>query len=204
MAKKLIIWDFDGVIVNTTKIGHAMHAPHYPDMTMEEYLDIFTENANLGFEAFESRRVETDFDSSAYYIEKLLELEADMHMHNIVASLAKHYHMGIVTSSRGSGVRTYLRKHNLEQYFDFVFGQELGFSKAEKIKKALADSKVEASDAIFITDTLGDIKEANHCGVKSIGVTWGFHEKERLSKGRPDAIVETPEDLEAVVRGMLK
>ena len=59
--------------------------------------------------------------------------------------------------------------------------------------------KIGYKDCIFVTDTLGDIKEAIKCNVQSIAVTWGFQPKERLLKGNPYAIVETPEELFAAI-----
>ena len=48
---------------------------------------------------------------------------------------------------------------------------------------------------LFITDTLGDIIESNKVGIKSVGVTWGYHTKENLSKGNPFFIAENFDDL---------
>ena len=47
----------------------------------------------------------------------------------------------------------------------------------------------------FITDTLGDIKEANKVGIESIGITWGYQDKAKLQKGNPKKIVDTPTEL---------
>ena len=55
--------------------------------------------------------------------------------------------------------------------------------------------KITSEDAVFITDTVGDIVEARECGVRSIAVSWGFHEIETLEKARPAKIVSTPADL---------
>ena len=48
---------------------------------------------------------------------------------------------------------------------------------------------------IFITDTLGDIREAAQVAIPAIGVTWGFHPRARLEKGNPLVIVDTPKEL---------
>jgi len=64
----------------------------------------------------------------------------------------------------------------------------------------LREYKAKPEDCVFITDTLGDMREAARCGVWSIGVTWGFHERERLEKGNFFAIVDKIEELSLTVQ----
>jgi phosphoglycolate phosphatase len=47
----------------------------------------------------------------------------------------------------------------------------------------------------YVGDTVGDIKEARLAGVKTVAVTWGWHNKERLEMASPDYVIETPDDL---------
>lgn len=57
-------------------------------------------------------------------------------------------------------------------------------------------------DCIFITDTLGDILEANKVGVKSIAVDFGFHERERLEKGNPFKIISNFKDIRKIIENI--
>lgn len=59
-------------------------------------------------------------------------------------------------------------------------------------------------DAVFITDTLGDIREARECDIDSIAVTWGFHERKTLEKGNPIVIVSDPRELFVEIDNVLK
>ena len=54
---------------------------------------------------------------------------------------------------------------------------------------------IQPNDCVFITDTLGDMREAKAAGVGAIGVSWGFHSRETLSKDEPLRIVESPQDM---------
>ena len=83
-------------------------------------------------------------------------------------------------------------------------GGDIHRSKVAKIQMILKKHGIKPAEAIFITDTLGDMREAIKCGVLSIGVTWGFHEKERLQKGNPFVIVETPQELPKAIGLVLK
>lgn len=64
---------------------------------------------------------------------------------------------------------------------------------------ALTQFGVSENESLFITDTLGDMREAANAGLKSIGVSWGFQRRETLLKGDPHAIVDTPEELFSVL-----
>ena len=68
-------------------------------------------------------------------------------------------------------------------------------SKIKKFNKFLRKYKISKEQCIFITDTLGDILESNKVGIPSIGVSWGYHNKETLKKGSPIFIADTIEEL---------
>ena len=72
-------------------------------------------------------------------------------------------------------------------------------SKVIKINGLLKKYGHDPKDALFITDTLGDIRDGTACGVATIGVTWGNHDRETLKKGEPYAIVDTVPELEAEI-----
>ena len=41
--------------------------------------------------------------------------------------------------------------------------------------------RINPHETLIITDTAGDIKEANDVGVRSIGVIWGVHDEDKLA-----------------------
>ncbi|MFH1582653.1 MAG: HAD hydrolase-like protein, partial [bacterium] len=73
-----------------------------------------------------------------------------------------------------------------------------------RMKMVFKKYRAEPKDCVFITDTLGDIREAASLGVKSIGVSWGFQEKGNLLKGKPISIAEKPKDLLNIVSACFK
>jgi phosphoglycolate phosphatase-like HAD superfamily hydrolase len=78
-------------------------------------------------------------------------------------------------------------------------GNDVHASKVEKIRMVFSKYNTDAEHCVFVTDTLGDIREANVLNVKSIGVSWGFHEKERLEIGNPFKIIYKPGELLRVI-----
>ncbi len=95
-------------------------------------------------------------------------------------------------------------KENIKKYFSDILGTDVHKSKIVKIKSLLEKYNIKPENAVFITDSLGDILEGNECGVKSIGVTWGIHHRETLEKGNPIIIIHSPMDLLTTVQNVLK
>ncbi len=63
----------------------------------------------------------------------------------------------------------------------------------------MTENGVTIANTIFVTDTLGDIREATKVGIRTIAETFGFHNRERLKLGDPFRIVDSWEEIEAVV-----
>jgi phosphoglycolate phosphatase len=85
-----------------------------------------------------------------------------------------------------------------------VLGYDFHTSKVVKINYLLDKYKISPENSVFITDTLGDVREANECNVKSIGVTWGLHKEDTLKMGNPEKIIENPIDLFDAIEEILK
>ncbi len=201
---KLIIFDFDGVLVNTIELSYKIHTSKNPNLTWERFQEYSIGN----FHEVYNKAVKSgshippdDFNSS--YKKGLDILTAEEIIHDSILSLAVNYKLVIVSSTNSSHINNFLVKENLARYFSDVWGADIHKSKTFKIKAILKKYNLYASNSIFITDTLGDIKEARECGVKSIAVTWGLHNKLTLEKGDPVKIIENPEDLVGAIEEIL-
>ncbi len=124
-------------------------------------------------------------------------------LQNAIVELSKNYILSIVSSSRDNSIKIFLQKENINEYFSDILGTDIYSSKVVKIKSLLEKYSIQQQDAVLITDTLGDIKEAKECGVLSIGVLWGLHEKKTLEKGNPAKIIDSPLDLLDSVKEIL-
>lgn len=59
---------------------------------------------------------------------------------------------------------------------------------------------VASEDCIIIGDSTMDLETAKNAGMKSIAVTWGYHDRDRLITA--DAIVDTVEQLELAIQSI--
>ncbi len=98
----------------------------------------------------------------------------------------------VVTSNLTPVVRDYLARHGMQGVRDVV-GSDRERSKQVKIR-ALA-AQWPTLEPVYVGDTLGDMVEAHAAGARSIAVTWGWHDEERLRRGRPDHVIHAPAEL---------
>ena len=116
----------------------------------------------------------------------------------VLAELKKRHGLVIISSNSSFAIRLMLAKFGFDPYFDDVLGADFNFSKIEKILYAKGHYGTNGGHTFYVCDTAGDVREAREAGVKTVAVTWGWHPRKRLERARPDAMIETPEDLLAL------
>lgn len=95
---------------------------------------------------------------------------------------------------------------DLAQFFTGVFGPEMDGTrrdKAELIVHLLVDQGLDPARCVMVGDREHDIIGARANGVATVAVTWGYAAPGELAAARPDATCATPNELPAVLRGML-
>ncbi len=199
MQRKLIIFDFDGVIVDTFHIAFNI-ADSREYITEEEYRGRFEGNIYDSKPRFKDNASTMD-GFFTYYEPELMKISPVQGMEQVIKTLADTYDLVIVSSTISSIISSYLDSVNLGSYFKEILGSDVDRSKVVKIQKVLTDYKIQPSDAVFITDTLGDIREGKHCDVDSIAVTWGYNHPEVLLKGSPHAVVNDTAELQEKIDG---
>lgn len=198
---KLIFFDFDGVLVDTLMMHYGISKEVNKDMPLDFFRSL--SNGNI----FRSIQDNPDYVPHPQFFERYeaesRELIVPTSIADLVRKLREHYTLAIISSTPTALITKILKQTGLHDCFADILGSDLHTSKVVKIKMLLEKYKVAGADTVFITDTVGDIKEGRECGVKSIAVTWGFQGQETLQKADPDKIVSTPEDLAKAVEEIL-
>ena len=190
---KALAFDFDGVIADThdlnwglcEEVGHAVNKEdfmrhHDGNVHAEPTIPFTEESAKKFFQLYNERVTGV---RSFFSVDHLNELN-------------KNYSLHIVSSNIEVAINNYLNHHQLTQFHE-ILGMDFDRSKVNKLNYILSTHKIKKDDLVFITDTLGDILEAHEVGVKAIAVDFGFHDRSRLEKGNPHAIVSSFEELKA-------
>jgi phosphoglycolate phosphatase len=194
---KLIMFDFDGVIVDSLDhqcraFVETVRAEGFADLaTAEQFLE-FTESN--WFEALAAAGVPPTVVSeveNAFGAAPSPELFPEMA--TVIERLAAVHRVIVITSSRTDVVERVLAEHFVRGVAE-VIGGDQDESKTRKIDNARRRFG-RALAAWYVGDTVGDILEARRAGVGTIGVAWGWHGVERLRRANPDHMAHAPSDL---------
>lgn len=196
--KKVIIFDFDGVFVNTLDIVMEGHRIKNPDITHEQFLDYL--HGNEIFFGEIPHDLTLDEGVFSLYGPKLMKEPIFGEFDKVIKNLARDYILVIVSSSREDWMEKYFEKYNLLECLNMIMGINYGKDKIKKFEDVMGIYKVGPRDCIYVTDTLGDIKDGNKVGIRSIGVDWGYHDQEILLKGNPVAVISKPQELSKIVK----
>jgi phosphoglycolate phosphatase len=195
---KVIVFDFDGVITDTFNFCYQIHNAYSPT-TEAEYRSKFEGNIN---KSWGGGKPNPDFWK--FYTPKLLETAPIEGMPEVIENLAKKYPLAIVSSTTSPAIKAFLQKFDLLHCFKEVLGNDVDPSKVKKLEMVLHTHGVSPRDVVFITDTLGDIREGKECGVESVAVTWGYHPRATLEKGAPFRIIDRVGELGETVEQYFK
>jgi phosphoglycolate phosphatase len=140
-------------------------------------------------------------------------------MTKVVRALAAHYSLIVLSSNTMEAVRRILLANGVANCFAHVFSGELAPKKNEAIARFLADPSYSAarrctpnyeesmvprihepSEAMLITDTVGDVTEGLEAGIRVGAVSWGMHGAEELERAGAEFVCIWPEELVAYLQ----
>jgi phosphoglycolate phosphatase len=218
MALKLVLFDMDGTlldsrwsIVTAMTIGYqALNLPppeperirHIVGLSLAEAVETMSPDLSP-----EWRRAVGESYRTAY-----LALNGDPRhreplfpgvVEAMDALAAAGLLLGVATGKSRAGLDAVLARHGLTDRFITLQTSDGVPSKPapDMVLKALDAVGVDAADTVVIGDTSHDITMAINAEVRSLGVTWGFHERPALEAAGADAIVDDAAELpDAVFR----
>lgn len=112
--------------------------------------------------------------------------------------------LGVATGKSRRGMDRIIRTYKLERLFQTVQVADDHPSKPHPsmIETALGETGVEAENAVIIGDTTFDMEMGRAAGIKTIGVSWGYHPTEHLHP-HTDAIIDSFDALPAALAELI-
>ncbi len=204
--KKVIIFDVDGVLFDTVDLMHERTFFEYPTMTLEEAKDLHSRNIFQSLkDTSHKKREQTEDQFQSFlslYAAKKSQALLYKDIKDFLDKIREKNILVVNTSTTEENCFPMFEREGIKNFFDYFATKELSPNKVEKFNYILEKYKVTVKDVVFITDTLGDLKEAYEIGIPTIAVTWGVHEKESFYKENYSnliLVVDTVSDLEKFI-----
>lgn len=205
-----VILDFDGVLALSlpdmlaygaqacAELGHAC-TPTRADLDALERMEFEEYGRQLGLPE----------GSLAAFTARCLELFAARTeppppapgMAEAVRQLASGGAVGIVTGNGEAVVRSFLRRHGLEDSVGALRTIEQAGSRAEKIGALAAELGDGPGPLYMVGDAVSDMRAGRQAGAITVAVAWGHQSAARLKAAGADHCVSTPAELVALVHG---
>jgi phosphoglycolate phosphatase len=152
-----------------------------PEQISEAYRHWYAEQGNLGLQ-----------NEPLYpgMVDLLYELKAN------------DWLIGIATNKSRIGLTNGLVKHNLLDIFDITLTTDENTPKPDPAMalKAMKELGVNKKYCVMIGDTINDIGLGVNAEITSIGVTWGYNEKELLSSVGASYLVSSSSELSRLMK----
>ena len=112
----------------------------------------------------------------------------------------------LATSKREVFARRILQHLDLAAYFDGLYGSVPSGQldhKPELLAHILSEQNIPASRSLMVGDRRHDIVGAHAVGMRSLGVLWGYGNRDELEAAGADQLVESTSDLFRAVLSMV-
>ena len=215
MDKNLILFDFDGTVIDNSEgifncINYASDKMGLPRLSPEilrtfigpSLFDSFTKHYKKGEE--EVKQI-IGFYRERYNEKGFLETVLYPDITDVISSLKADGYTVCIVSSKPLPFVTKIVEHlGIKQYFSALCCPDFTQHTSEKdwlIGEAVRQFGTSKEKTVMIGDRHFDIDAAKSAGVESIGVTYGFAEGNELQDAGADFIVDTPKELYTLITG---
>ena len=110
--------------------------------------------------------------------------------------------IGIATNKSRIGLINGLAKHSLSDMFDITLSTDENIPKPNPAMaiKAMNDLGVDKENCVMVGDTINDIGLGVNAEIISIGVTWGYNDKNLLTSAGADYLVDDANELSVLMK----
>ena len=196
---KAIIFDFDGVIHDTFEF-HRKKIKEFTgiDLSVQDFKKIHKKNFFL---AVPKKFNQINWKKYPDFVhDGVAKFVINKKIKKTIIELNKNYSLFIVSSGGENNISNYLSNNKIKYIFKEILGMETFKKKTDKFNFIFDKYNLATSECLFVTDTLGDIIEANEVDLKTIAVDFGFHCRKTLEEGNPYKIISSFEEILNIVK----
>lgn len=206
MAIKLIIFDLDGTLVDTSiditnALNYALKLYGLKNLTVDDTVKMVGEGITrliekvLGDKKIQARDdvIKKFLD---YYSEHLIDYSSVYpHVRETLDKLDS-YKKAVISNKREYLSTELLGKLDLLKYFNLVIGSDTTSEKkpsAIPVIHVLSKLEVNHNEAIIVGDSNNDIEAGKKANIKTVAVTYGYRERQYLMDA--DYMINSIEEL---------
>jgi len=211
---KALLWDIDGTLIDTTRLivsalDHVYRTFTGRTLPPDEIRAIIgiplrEQVAILGPpESFGNTVAAMEGEFIRYYeANRHLETVIVEAVNTLIAGKRAGFLTALVTSKNDEEISNTLPRLGIAEFVDtIVSADQVRNPKPdpEGVLLALEHIGARADDALFIGDTVHDMRAAKAAGVRRCAVTWGAAPREMLLAEEPERVCECPSELASVI-----
>lgn len=205
---KLIIFDLDGVIIDSEKTIVKSYLNACNDIlwpwnfpSVEEFLSHTWESLAEILRKLNILEIKDKYLEYAFQYQNEIGIFTDV-VDLIIELYNSKKLIALVTWKGRDRTEQILKKFWLEKYFNLIItSSDVKKSKPdpEWILKVISDLGASKKDSVYIWDSTNDIVASQNAWIKVIAVTWGMHDEFTLKFFDPDYIVHKAQEIKNII-----
>ena len=209
---KLVVFDWDGTILDTTaaiaiSIQYAAEKMGLPVPSATKARSVIGLGWRDAMKIIAPTCPEEEFPQfGAYYVERYRPEEGKVHLFPGIEHVIRTLHergvtLAIATGKSRRGLNRVLEATGLGKYFADTETADENPSKPDPgmLEAVAIATGIDPADTIMVGDTTHDLGMANAWGCRSIGMTYGAMTAEMLEREKPVALCRDAEELARVL-----
>ena len=214
----IIIFDLDGTLINTIDdlgqaCNYALAACGYPTHPIEDYPKLVGNGINKLIERAlpeAHRNEETVLRLRKYFVPYYDEHNCDLTcpydgIIELLQTLKEEGHTLAVASNKYQAATEKIVAHFFPGVFDVVLGERENVARKPdpQIVWDIVGSLEDASEMLYVGDSLVDAETAKAAKIPFVACTWGFCTEEQLAIANPNYMVQHPIEIITIVEDIL-
>lgn len=214
----IIIFDLDGTLINTIDdlgqaCNYALAACGYPTHPIEDYPRLVGNGINRLIERAlpeAHRNEETVLRLRKYFVPYYDEHNCELTcpydgIIELLQTLKEEGHTLAVASNKYQAATEKIVAHFFPGVFDVVLGERENVARKPdpQIVWDIVGSLEDASEMLYVGDSLVDAETAKAAKIPFVACTWGFCTEEQLAVANPNYMVQHPIEILTIVEDIL-
>ena len=214
----IIIFDLDGTLINTIDdlgqaCNYALAACGYPIHPIEDYPRLVGNGINRLIERAlpeAHRNEETVLRLRKYFVPYYDEHNCELTcpydgIIELLQTLKEEGHTLAVASNKYQAATEKIVAHFFPGVFDVVLGERENVARKPdpQIVWDIVECLEDASEMLYVGDSLVDAETAKAAKIPFVACTWGFCTEEQLASANPNYMVQHPIEILTIVEDIL-